>query len=515
MEASVSLGFWCSILWCSNSVLSWPLSWTAAYNQVLCALVFLAALTALQKYAETGNSNYGYLHWLIFLAGFGVLEITVVYPFIALAFTMLFCPRLTKATLPMFIPSIIFAALHSYLAPKSSDGTYGIAIDWRVPKSLISYWVIAFLPESSKPLLRLPAWLFDYLRWVLAAVTALFLAERVRRIDRLVLFGLAWFFATVSPYLVVPNHISDYYLFVPTIGLSMAASRAVVDWPSKSFPGRLGVAAVMSVWLTASWLTAWRSTAKSRQDSEAMRTLVYGVQQVLQAHPGRVVFLTGINDGVFWSGVYDHPFRLLGPRPVYLSPTDAATLTPYPDLVNIDDYTLPAQVASRIMEQGDGVVYRLEEDRLRNVSARETRGLSLLAGIQGLPWHVRLGDPHYAFLLDTRWFQAESGFRWMPQAASLFIHGPSSKDQTVRVSGRCAASQVARGPIRLTVSIDGRPNPAVEITNCDSALMLRFPVPASSVGKERIEVTFEIDRVLQEPGGSRLLGMALTEVQIR
>lgn len=510
------IGLLASLLWCSNSVLSWPLSWTAAYNQILCATVFLLALFFLQLYSKLGDRRYLVLQWVVFLAGFGVLELNVVYPLIAVGYAMLFAPNRAGSYAKMLPVSLMFAAIHFYVAPKSSSGTYALVVDWRLPSTFVSYWKNAFLPDTAPVLLGWPSLLFDYIRGVLAVLGAALLAQRIVLGDRVVAFGVFWFIVGVTPYLLVPNHISEYYLVVPTIGLAVGFSRALSGWRSLGRLQMIAIGLCGALWLITSWTIAWRWTAKSRQDSETMQTLILGVDEIRKVSPGRTIFLTGITDTIFWSGIYDRPFRLLKPSsPVFVSPTNAANLTQYPELANIQDYTLPARVAADILDNGRGVVYQLDQTALRNVTRKESRALNQMAATEGLPMKVRVGEAHYGTLLDTGWFEAEDGFRWMSKEASLWIHGPRSASEKLHVRGICATRQLAAGPIRLTVTINGQQNPPIGIAQCAVPWDVSFTVPALLVGKEKVGVTLAVDRIQQEPNGKRLLGLGITDVEIR
>ncbi|MBZ5586001.1 MAG: hypothetical protein LAQ30_28185, partial [Acidobacteriia bacterium] len=80
-------GFWAAALWTINSALVFPLGWTCVYNQVLCGFFLLLAFYFLLRYVETGAARYNAWQWVAFLLGFGALEINLVYPGIAAAFT--------------------------------------------------------------------------------------------------------------------------------------------------------------------------------------------------------------------------------------------------------------------------------------------------------------------------------------------------------------------------------------------------------------------------------------------
>ena len=82
-------GFFAAIFWVLNSSGIEPLGWSCVYNQVLCGFFLLLAFHFLLRYVETGARRYNLFQWAAFLLGFGALELNVVYPAIAAAYTLL------------------------------------------------------------------------------------------------------------------------------------------------------------------------------------------------------------------------------------------------------------------------------------------------------------------------------------------------------------------------------------------------------------------------------------------
>lgn len=514
ISGSMWAGTAAAVLWCSNSVLSWPLSWTAAYNQILCATVFLLCLYCLQRFCETRERRYERLHWLVFLAGFGVLETNAVYPLVAVAFTVLFSPQDVQRCARMIPASMVFSIVHFFVAPKSSAGTYGIAVDYRLPTTLLTYYRNAFLPDAGRAILGWET--FEWSRSTGAFLGTTMIMLCIARRDRLAIFGLVWFVVSLGPYVVIPNHISEYYLTVPTIGLAISLSRTIVQAP-RWFSA--GSAVALLLWCSTSWFIAWHWTAKSRHDSEVIQTVVLGTEQILRSHPDKIVFLSGITDTVFWSGMYDRPFKLIGAsNRVFISPANTRQLTPYDDIVDLKTYTLPSFIAAHRLSSGGAVAYKLlPPDVLRNVTRSETLALSEMASAEGLPRRVEVGNPLYGILLDQRWFGVEDGaFRWMSKEASVYVRGPSSAKERLYVRGVCGSSQLTQGPIRLSASVG--PNAMLklaEITQCQSMWNVSMPMPLAVIGKSSVMVTLSVDRVQKEAGGERLLGIGISEVEVR
>ena len=97
------------LLWVANDALGVPLSWSSAYNQVLCSFFVLLSFFFLLRYAKQGRTRDLAAQWVAFLLGFGALEINVVYPALATAYALCCTRRILKSTLLLWIPSVLFS----------------------------------------------------------------------------------------------------------------------------------------------------------------------------------------------------------------------------------------------------------------------------------------------------------------------------------------------------------------------------------------------------------------------
>ena len=95
-------GFLAAVFWTANSALAVSLTWSSSYNQVQCASFMLGAFYCLLRYIETGRARWNIAQWVLFVLGFGALEINIVYPAIAAAYTLFCARRAFLKTLPLF-----------------------------------------------------------------------------------------------------------------------------------------------------------------------------------------------------------------------------------------------------------------------------------------------------------------------------------------------------------------------------------------------------------------------------
>src|SRR5260370_19850959 len=114
LTASRTAALWAAILWLVHSSLAIPLVWTSAYNQVLCGFFLLSAFWFLLRYVETGRRRDAAGQWVMFVLGFGALEITVVYPALAALYAYLCARKYFRTTWLLVVPSVLFLALDRF-----------------------------------------------------------------------------------------------------------------------------------------------------------------------------------------------------------------------------------------------------------------------------------------------------------------------------------------------------------------------------------------------------------------
>ena len=488
-----------ALLWCSNSVLAWPLSWVSAYNQILISFCFLAGFSAFIQYAQTSRKSWLALTWAIFLLGFGVLELNVVFPALLGIYALLFARRALRAAAWMFAPAIAFALLHTIAARKPSTGVYAVKLGFHMSRTMLSYWTLAVWPaDLPAPLVAIPA-------IAVAAAIAWMLWKR----DRLAAFGMGWFFITLSVYLLLPEHVSEYYLTAPAIGLAIALASALLTMP------RPLAAAMLLLILPTSWWGSWTVTQRARNRSAAWENIIDGVAQIAERNPGKEIYLEGVGRDLFIQGFTDSPFRLIGVSSVRLTPHEAASIDVRGWLDSMEPFTVPAEVALHSLDAGRAVVYRFEGGQFLHITPgyRARLAASPLPG--GAPARLETGKAPYDYLLGPGWFEPEDGYRWMGKSARATLGGAAPGHQ-LHVRGFCAPVQLAEGPLHLSVTPESAADPAkFIIESCSGSFDFALPLPAALSGRPRFDVTLEVDRVGLIPADKRALGLAIEAIEVR
>ncbi len=506
-------GFWAAIFWVLNSSQIEPLGWTCVYNQVMCGFFLLLALHFLIKYVETGRERYNIYQWIAFLLGFGALELNLVYPAVAAGYTLLCIPaplarKYFLRTLPMFGVSLVYVALHIAVAPLKA-GYYGMHFTGAMFRTLAKYWTWSIGPTFMETPILVPTWLLPAGVAVVSVALLGFLAARLRAGARAALFFLVWYLATIAPVLPLRDHQTEYYVFLPVIGLCWLGGWGVAEaWRS----GTNAAAAATALAVLYAFLVVPEAVATTNWNyriTMRVRNLVEGVAQAHELYPARSIMLDGIDSDLFWNGILDRPFRLFGVEHVYLAPGSERRIEAHPDLGNINDYILPGYLTARALERDELVVYDARGPRLRNITTayaampRETR----------LPQRVDAASPLTSYLLGPEWYPSDGDHRWIARRATLRLGGPSAAGQKLYLTGQCPDEQLRNGPLPVAVAVDGSPLQPANIQ--DPVFELAFALPDSLAGKPEMHVSVEVGRTFRPASDPRDLGVVFGVFEVK
>lgn len=339
------------VLWLANAAVAPALCWTSIYNQsqYLVFVLFAFLLFVKGKYWQ---------QIVVFVLGLGSLETAVMYPVIALAYALLYDRTKLRRTAPLFAISAAYTALHFWAATPAKSGPYAIKIDGRIFQTLATYVARALGPE------QLTHFHWDWPAWLTTAgtvlvgvgvIAAIFVAGRVG------LFGLAWFFALLIPMLPLPDHVQDYALTGPAMGLAIILAGALARRP-------FVIAPVAALYLAISLPAAWEVTSWQVDHSHMAGDLVTSVVAYDRAHPGKMLLITGLTTEQFYAGFADRPFETFGLQNVYIAPGGAA---------KVDDsrgwlpqYELPPDTVKVLLQAGKAAVLDVSDDAVRDVTGQ-------------------------------------------------------------------------------------------------------------------------------------------------
>jgi hypothetical protein len=505
-------GLLAAILWMVHSSLALPMAWTSVYNQVLCGFFLLSAFWFLLRYIETGRRRDCLGQWVMFILGFGALEINVVYPALAALYTYLCARKYFRTTWLLFVPSVLFLALDRLAVPSQQGGLYALHWTSAMARTFVTYCHQTFAPTE------VASWIKGgpgiLLAIALGGALAGFAADRMRRGDRLPLFCLGWFAIVLAPVLPLRDHVSLYYLSLPTIGLAILAGQALVSaW--RSSPARKIVASVLVAAYLAVMITAdWRAIEWWGERSRAVERVVLGVARARQLHPREAILLDSVDSTVFWAGVFHHPFIVLGVSDVYLTPGSDERIEPHPELGRVSDYVLPGGPTVHGLNDNQIVVYRVEPRRLKAITSQYAATTAQELSPDP-PRRVDAGNPLMAYLLGPEWYALDGGSRWMPKRATLRIGAPRSPSDKLYLTGFCSETQLQAGPVPVRVTVAGTALPEFTLNGGATQFNVILALPPTLVGTKWLEMTVESGRTFRASRDGRELGLSFGTFEIR
>jgi hypothetical protein len=369
---------------------------------------------------------------------------------------------------------------------------------------LWTYWAFALGALRNAQADWRPLWLGFSVVMAITAALACFTTAKLRQRDWRPAFLIAWFIFVVAPVLPLRNHFTEYYVLVPSIGLAILAGWALAS--------ARGTAAIVAGFLAALYLTVsiadLHMTERFFYDrSRTMKYIVQGLQSFPKAGDGKALLLDGIDNGMFWGGISDDPFRLLGISRVYVTPGSEASIDPHPRwgglfakfVISLDD-------AAALLRQHDVLVVHLEGRRLRDITASYLPRFS--AKYVALhPDFVDVADPLYQSSVGPTWYPPENDYRWMPKTATVKIAAPQRAGQMLLVTGFCPAVVVTGGPLTVSFRADGTLLGKATLKEPDHPIELSFQAPAKPTGTSMMEIEIEVNRTSRIPGDERDLGL--------
>jgi hypothetical protein len=503
-------GFFAAILWTANSALSPIVSWTSAYNEVLCAFFLLSAVSLFVRYTETGRTLFWWCQLVVFTLGFGALEINVVYPALAAAWVLFVAPSSKRRALllslvPPFCISVAYFLVHRAVAPLPKDGVYAVVLDGRILRTLEIYFKWCFVSPSWTKLGRSTR-SSHIVFFLLAVPFAIFVIRQLTKSRHAIVFCLAWFAITLAPMLPIPDHRTDYYVAIPLIGLAMAGGWAFSQAVAAPLPWRAAAAVPLVLYLGGMIPAARQASGWWLFRTSQARTLVLGVEAAHRAHPDKTVVLEAIPDNLYDDVVADSGFFPIGVDRVYLTKDTADNLHPQDGIDRLPDFVLSGEAMRNAITHEQVVIYSVVGDHLRNVTeAWERANFSRLLIDQGaVPRRVEVANPLLTYLLGPEWLPLESDFRWMPGRATVRLGGPQSTADALLLEGYCPEQQLSAGPLHLSVTVDGIPLQGTQIAKPESRFRRIFPVPPSLVGRNAVEISISVDRTFRDSAGRDL-----------
>lgn len=496
-------GFLAPITWASDAVLVPLMTWNATFMYALCGLVLLTSFLLLLRYIETSRRAYYLGMWAVFLSGFLVLETNVVFPALASAYTFLCARAYFRKTLPLFVPSILFMVLETWLIPKQSTGPYAPHFGPGMLTTLKEHWVRVFEPLNLATFTPVPHGAATIAMLLFSVCLIGFALCQAMRGNRLPLFFLCWFVIVIAPVLPLQEHIVDYYPALPSIGIAMLAAYAIASAFQQGLTLRMAASALLVSFLIESIPSARGGAVWQKNRSERVRDLILPTATIARAHPDKLILLDGIGDDLYGAALVDNPFEFLGLRNVFPAPVSAGCAPVSAPNADNERITAAADVLMKAQANRTLLVFRYAGNSLTDITS--TYQLPSMDALD-------VTDPANAGKLGPTWFPVENGIRWMPRTASVRLEGLPSGCHQLYIYGYCAPTQLSRGPFRMTVRVNGQPFPPSIIGKAGT---FEFEFPLSPSVQPPYRIGLELDHTVTTPPDARELGLAFGRFEIR
>jgi hypothetical protein len=364
LTRSRAAGLAAAIIWAADPNVTLAVIWPSAYYQLAGGVCLLAALYARLRWIESGSRNWRIIEWAAYIAGFGSIETTVMYPCIA-ALHALCCNReRLRSTLWLFVPAFLYGSAHFLMIPKSSDSVYALAVDARLGATFMKYLAWTLEPASATlrshaEALRLPELILGAL---IGVALSAFLVSCVLKRKWAAAFFLGFFILLLAPCLPMPQQQMPYYLTIPSMGLAWLAGWGIVSAWNRARTLRLAALALAAVYFIFSAAGISAQTGWFQRRGERMRMVMTAVGHIVAEHPGFAVALKGVDSELFDAGFENGPFRLIGAQQVWLTPD---TNLNAPSYFRVSPEELRAGIAA-----GDTRVLEVSGDSIRDITPR-------------------------------------------------------------------------------------------------------------------------------------------------
>jgi hypothetical protein len=517
LTGSRAAGLIAALLWTASAVIATPLDWASCFNQVLCSLFALFAFASRLEWfsGAIAESTGRRCEAVSYLLGFGALETIVVYPAVVLLHAAVdpAARKHWKSTLWMLVPAAAFGAAHLWLIPKAPNDIYLLTVDRRLPSTLVHYLGWALGPSQTDTLPT--GWETAGLAatWAIGIALAAFLAWRVIRGERMSLFFAGWFLLWIAPVLPLANHITEYYVTIPGIGLAWLAGAAIVSAWRSGWLTRVLACALAAAYVIGSWVEIQQITGFHMRMGSRMRVAFRAVESALAAHPARALVLQGVDYELFRGGFRDDPFALLGVDRVWLAPGDDAVLE-RAEFGDVSRFRTSPEALLPLIEAGEVRVINLDNDQPREA----TRAYRQVLAAQFLATHrnrIETGNPLYAPRLGEGWFTIENGARWIGRHATAILGEPETLAQKLYVEGYAARAALESGPLRLTLRAGGREVASVPLLEANKLFRVEAELPKDLVPAYSLEIGIDCSRTFRPPGDGRDLGIVINAIELR
>jgi hypothetical protein len=373
LTGSSTAGFWAAMVWVMGCALAVPLVWAAVYNELAWPFCLLLMFWLLLRYADTGDWRFYAVQCAIFVLGFFVLELNVVYPAIAAVFAVTWPAarqrKLLLKILPLFAISAIYTWVHLGLAPLHASGPYKMYWDARAFQTFTIYWGYALGPGQGRVIDVRSTFARSIGVWTITIALLAFLVVKLRQRNWIAGLLPAWFVIALSPVLPLRDHIQPEYLTAPALGIAIWAGWAIVTAWRANVAARFAAVAALAIYAGFS-IPINQAVVRSFVDrSQRIRTFVLSVTATAGEHPGKLVLLEGVNAEQFNDALYHRAFGLFGIADIRVVTEDPEAMGIAPYFTETNQFFETEPLARESVRQNRAVVFDVSSGTAHDVTA--------------------------------------------------------------------------------------------------------------------------------------------------
>lgn len=313
-----------ALLWVSNPSLVTPLVWASAYNQALYSLFVLTGLAALVNYLRLRRPVFLVLVWAALILALGANESGIVLAGIGIVYIAVFERRSWRLGVCLAAASAVFVTIHLLVAPLPHGGLYAFQASARPALGAFGqYWLLALGLAQYARIHGIASALPNAIAIALAMGLLAGLAVCVRQRHWVPLFWFGVYVAALVPYIGFPQHVMEYYLFLPSAALALLVA-TILDRFCGSFrttiPTFCAIALYAAVPISAAWFIRDWNIDRSLKTRAKVTEVLDAASQLRAQHPASDLYLRGLDDEQFWVAFCYGALARRGLQDIYLAP---------------------------------------------------------------------------------------------------------------------------------------------------------------------------------------------------
>ena len=165
------------------------------------------------------------------------------------------------------------------------------------------------------------------------------------------------------------------------------------------------------------------------------------------------MLIDGVDNDLFWSGISDDPFRLLGISEVDLMPESSALIDPHPEWGGLSRFVMSLDDALALLTKHQAIVVELKGRNLKDITGNAIwRERSLPPVIlNSSMWPIHCTE-NGLVLPGIRLNKTSAGCQ---KRRLLKSPAPRQSGQILEVTGYCPAVVLTQGPLEVSFRGDG------------------------------------------------------------